>query len=383
MHRFPARAASLGEIAVMAALLAASLIGPQKDKPVTEPGAPLYEEDIAASDPIRTEQARELDKYLAGLRAGTARRGEVFTPDYSSPAAFEKSTRNLRQALRASLGFPPPGSPDPEPPSFVKAGQDEQGVYYRFRISILPGVHSVGFYIVPTGLKGRAPLVIAMHGGGGSPEIATFHGGANYHDMIRGAVARGYAVFAPQHLFTADGFPPDFRQRVDARARLVGTTITAIEIAKITRGLDVVLKRPEVDASRVAMIGLSYGGFYTLYTTALEPRIKVAVSSCYFSDRAELLDKTEPFGWADWRFTNGLSLFSDPDIVALICPRPLQVQVGSRDELFPIAAARRTAPLAAEHYRRLNLADRFRFDEFPGGHEFHGEAAWEFLKQHL
>ena len=45
-----------------------------------------------------------------------------------------------------------------------------------------------------------APLVISMHGGGGTPEMATFKGGTNYHDMVRGAVAQGYVVYAPLNI---------------------------------------------------------------------------------------------------------------------------------------------------------------------------------------
>ena len=70
-------------------------------------------------------------------------------------------------------------------------------------IPILPGVHAEGIYIVPKNHAGKTPLVIAMHGGGGSPEVALFHGGDNYHDMVRGGVKAGYVVFAPQHLFAA------------------------------------------------------------------------------------------------------------------------------------------------------------------------------------
>ena len=342
-----------------------------------------YEEDPAATDSLRTEQARELEFYVSGLRSDPARRAEVFRPDYSSVRAFQASTRKLRGVLAGALGYPPPGSPPTEPPEFRRIATDSQVVYYRFRIAVLPGVHVVGLYLVPAGLHGRAPLVVAMHGGGGSPEVATFRGGANYHDMVRGAVERGYVVWAPQHLYVVTGLPADIRQRIDTRARLAGTTITAIEIAKISRGLDVVLKRPEVDPRRVAMVGLSYGGFYTLMATALEPRIRVAVSSCYFSDRAALLDSTEPFGWSNWRFWRGLQTLTDPDIVALICPRPLQVQVGMQDDLFPVAAADRTAPAAAEHYRRLGLSDRFEYVACDGGHEWFGEPAWRFLTHHL
>ena len=196
-----------------------------------------YEEDPAATDSLRTEQARELEFYVSGLRSDPARRAEVFRPDYSSVRAFQASTRRLRGVLAGALGYPPPGSPPTEPPEFRRIATDSQVVYYRFRIAVLPGVHVVGLYLVPAGLQGRAPLVVAMHGGGGSPEVATFRGGANYHDMVRGAVERGYVVWAPQHLYVATGLPADIRQRIDTRARLAGTTITAIEIAKISRRL--------------------------------------------------------------------------------------------------------------------------------------------------
>ena len=213
--------------------------------------------------------------------------------------------------------------------------------------------------------------------------MATFNGGANYHDLVRGAVERGYVVWAPLHLFKTGDLPDNIRQRVDSQARLVGTSIVAIEVTKIVRGLDVILKRPEVDENRVAMVGLSYGGFYTLFTAALEPRIKVAVSSCWFSDRAARLAAKEPVAWLDVRFSHGTSLFSDPEMVALICPRPLQIQVAERDELFPAEDAIRTAPLAAAYYAKLGLANRFEFRAFSGVHEFHGASAWEFVARHL
>ena len=175
-------------------------------------------------------------------------------------------------------------------------------------------------------------MVIAMHGGGGSPEVALFHGGANYHDMVRGGVKRGYVVFAPQHLFNAQGYPGDIRDRIDDRMRLIGTSLTAVKIAKITRSLDVLLTRPEVDPKRVAMVGLSYGGYYALVTPALDTRIKCAVSSCYFGVQEWRYERDELGVPSDFRFTDRFTLFRDPEIVSLICPRALEIQAGSKDD---------------------------------------------------
>jgi dienelactone hydrolase len=351
----------------------------------TVPSVPptYYEEDVAASNPIRTEQAHELDAYILALKNDRNRLHSLFTPDYSSVRAYEASTHKLRQAFCDSIGYPPPGSPDAGPPELKRIGEDAIGVYYRARISIVPGVHAEGLYIVPKGKKGRLPLVIAMHGGGGSPEVALFHGGANYHDMVRGGVKRGYAVFAPQHLFSAEGYPGDIRNRTDDRLRLVGTSLTAIEIAKITRSLDVLLKRPEIDPHRVAMVGLSYGGYYALVTPALEPRIKVAVSSCYFGVQEGRYERDELSVPSDFRFKDRFTLFRDTEIVALICPRPLQIQAGAHDDNDHREPGKMIAPQAAQYYRGLGRSDDFQFQVYEGGHDFYDAPAWDFLAKHL
>ncbi len=342
-----------------------------------------YEESVSATNPLRTEQVRELDSYIQTLKQDKARLESLFHPDYASPSAYTASTRRLRQAFERSIGYPPPGKPTAEAPLFQKIGEDGIGVYYRVKISVLPGVNCLGIYIVPKGLKRRAPLVISMHGGGGSPEIALFHGGSNYHDMVRGGVKRGYVVFAPTHLFSAEGYPRDIRNRIDDRMRMVGTSLTAVEIAKISRSLDVLLKRPEVDPKRVAMVGLSYGGYYTLVTTALEPRIKAAVSSCYFGVQEGRYAQDELGIPSDFRFPDRFTLFTDRELVAMICPRALEIQAGRFDNASHRETGKVLAPLSAEFYHHLSQNDNFRFVVFEGGHDFWDATAWEFLSKHL
>ena len=333
------------------------------------PQAPLYEDNVAASDPLRAEQARELEGYIQHLKADRSR--------------AIRDVKKLRERFARSIGWPPPGKPDAEPARFTKIGEDELGNYFRAVIPVLPGVHAEGIYIVPKNITGKVPLVISMHGGGGSPEGALFHGGANYHDMVRGGVKNGYAVFAPQHLFSAPGFPGDVRNRTDERLKLLGTSLTAVEIAKITRSLDVLLKRPELDPRRVAMVGLSYGGYYALVTPALEPRIKVAVSSCYFGVQEWRYERNELGVPSDFRFPDRFTLFRDTELVALICPRALLIQAGKGDDDEHRAGGVALAPESATFYEKLGLSDRFSFLLFDGGHEFDDASAWAFLEKRL
>ena len=46
-------------------------------------------------------------------------------------------------------------------------------------------------------------------------------------------------------------------------------------------------------------------------------------------------------------------------------------------------AGKLLAPRSAAYYDQLKLGDRFQHLVFEGGHEFHDESAWEFVKKHL
>jgi hypothetical protein len=165
--------------------------------------------------------------------------------------------------------------------------------------------------------------------------------------------------------------------------RLIGTSLTAVEILKITRSLDVLLKRPEVDPHRVAMVGLSYGGYYALVTPAVDSRIKVVVSSCYFGVQEGRYDRDELSVPVDFQFKDRFALFKDSEIVALICPRPLQIQAGSHDDSDHRDPGVLLAPAAAEYYKKLGLTDLFQPLVLEGGHEFYDEPAWSFIKKYL
>ena len=156
---------------------------------------------------------------------------------------------------------------------FARMGDDEIATYYRVWIPVTQQINAYGIYIIPKDVGPTIPLMISMHGGGGSPEGALF-GPGNYNGMVRKAAEQGYAVWAPQHLFRAEGYPDDVRNQMDARLRLVGTSLTAIETAKITRPIDVLIRgaaaegHTHLDESRIGMVGLSYGGYYAIVVRA-------------------------------------------------------------------------------------------------------------------
>jgi dienelactone hydrolase len=315
------------------------------------------------------------------LTLSTAQAQTFFEEDLQVSRAFREDNHQQlihytrRMHFQKAIGYPAPGFREQAgAPRVVRIGEDAIGVYHRMWIEVAPGVATYGLFIVPRKANLPAPLVISLHGGGGIPESALFYGGANYHDQIRGAVERGYVVWAPMFVMfpfadrgKGGSIPEDVRKTLDASLRAQGTSLMGVESMKITRALDRVLERPEVQKDRVAMIGLSYGGYYTLYIAALDPRIKVAVASCSFRNTPAAKDGV----------TEGRPIdITSPEMVALVAPRPLQIQVGISDKQAPIDMVREAAAAAKK------LAN-FDYAEFEGGHEWRGDIAWAFLAKHL
>ena len=354
----------------------------QTDDPFPE----RYSEGFEASHGIRQEQFDQIAGYVERLaEQSDETRANGLKLDYSDQDAYARSLEPLRKRVCERIGFPPPLVETDAKPRWEEVAKDGYATIYRMWYEVLEGVDVYGILSVPHGLEAKAPLLICQHGGGGCPEvIAPFTGDNgdgtfNYGWMVQRALKRGYVTWAPALIFPRAGVEKiegPSRIELDKRAKRVGTSILAIELWKIQRGLDVVLERPEVDAERVGMMGLSYGGLYTQWATALDPRIKVAVSSCYFNKRKQ-------YSWDDWSFFNYLNEFTDPEICALICPRPLMVEVGDKDELFDVASARAEAEVAGKHWERLGVPERFRFVEFEGVHEFWGGEAYEFVEPFL
>jgi hypothetical protein len=84
-------------------------------------------------------------------------------------------------------------------------------------------------------------------------------------------------------------------------------------------------------------------------------------------------------------FVPGLARFGEMhDIAGLVAPRPMLVESGTRDPLFPVAAARRGLALARSGpWAAFGAQDQLEEDLFEGRHRINGEAAYAFLARKL
>ncbi len=147
--------------------------------------------------------------------------------------------------------------------------------------------------------------------------------------------------------------------------------------------LDVLCAHPLVDESRVAASGLSFGGTCTFFLAALDERVRVAIVSGYLASwRAA---HTVPWNMCGSQVMPGqLGAIEHVDIAALIAPRPLLVESGSDDDIFPATAARATVAQLRPVYERAGApVDALQHDVFEGDHRWYGITAPAFLERWL
>lgn len=307
--------------------------------------------------------ADTLEQLLQSKEAAAQKPRAAYAKDiFSDP---ERYRTELRQILGWPLTEPRPQSA-PAVHSELIAKEDGYSIY-RMQFDILDGVKFYGLLFRLHGNEPR-PLVLAQHGRLGTPELISgmYGSSSNYNDMLQRILRQGVHVFAPQLLLWDDCYHVAFdRDAVDARLKRLGGSITALELYELSRVLDYFETQSYV--TNFGMVGLSYGGFFTLFTAALDTRIRSAVSCSYFNTR-------DQYAFTDWCLPNAANTFDDAQIACLVYPRRLCLEMGNQDNLFDHRRSTRSYEIIKE-LAKDHGTDWVELIVFDGLHEFHRDDA--------
>ncbi len=323
------------------------------------------------------------DEYYKGINSIIEeRRKEVdsIRAEYINPEKAAANREFYREELKKLFGWPlteyDKFAAQPMDVKTEKRFETDDATVFSVQLEVMPELWFYGLYYENKKKTDGQPFVIVQHGGAGGPEtLAEMWGPSNYSLIADRIVKRGANAFLPGLLLWAkedapewiDKFRPfekDERDYADFRLRQVGGSITAVEILAIRRVIKYYIEKGVASVGHIGMTGLSYGGFYTLMTTACEPIIDAAYISCQFSDRYTY-DQ-----WPDWIFDGAALKFLDAEIAALIAPRPLFIEEGDEDDFFKtepfISECKRTEPF----YAAAGAAEKLKYRSFRGGHQF-------------
>lgn len=190
------------------------------------------------------------------------------------------------ESLKSVLGAPPDVSPLEA--EILSTEELSDHIRQKIRYQVSPGDWSFAYLLIPANRGDqKLPTVYCHHRHNqdwtlGKSEVIGISGDA---DEALGAelVKRGYIVFAPDAISFEDRRPdPDagannnFREL--AMRLLRGETLLKKVIWDVSRGLDYLETRPEVDMSRIAFVGHGYGAKMAIWSAAFDERIRASAA---------------------------------------------------------------------------------------------------------
>lgn len=339
-------------------------------------GNKIYEENPNVADDYR-------QKYLNGINDFINAQNELskkVRDSYFDITFLKENPEKYRNKFKEMIGID--ALPKCEKSAECKKiGSDD--ICDLYRLVVYP-VKEIPFYcllMVPHGIT-DAPLFIAQHGGGGTPELCCdIYGTNNYNHLAQRALKRGAVILAPQLLLWATEETKTMRahnikhnrQEIDASLKRFGASITALEIIGIIKSIDYATTLAFVNSDKIVMAGLSYGGYFTLHTMAVDTRIKAGYTAAAFNDR-------NVYDWPDWCYKNSSNKFHDAEIAAICAPRKLYISVGKDDQTFNYQTAISEVERAKSYFKSLGIENNIRFNLWDGAHTIpDNDEAYEFL----
>jgi dienelactone hydrolase len=366
-------------------------------KPLTRDG------DLAA------QMVEGIDKYLMGeLAASVEHRKAYWKPDYSSPAAYQKSIQANRDRLKKMLGVVEARVPftdldyvsSTNSPALVAQTKDYK--VFAVRWPVLPDVEGDGLLLEPTGKV--VASVVAIPDADWTPEmlVGLAAGVPEKSQYARRLAELGCRVLIPTLIDRKDTYSGNpalgrmtnqpGREFIYRMAYEMGRHIIGYEVQKILAAVDWFAR--EKNHPPIGVMGYGEGGLLALYAAAGDdgvtaderPRIRTVVVSGYFGPREGV--------WKEPIYRNVFGLlkeFGDENLVQLVayerefvvekCPVP-------KIDGPPKPAQGRTgaAPGKLETPDRDSDAEMLkRLDKLPGGKK-PGWVTWNELMgpgQHL
>ncbi len=240
----------------------------------------------------------------------------------------------------------------------------------KLRYEALPGLWIPALLYEPEKLSGKVPVVLNVNGHVGGP------GKAYVPKQIRciNQAKRGMLALNVEWVGMGQLGTPGFYHYRANQLDLCGTSGVAVHYLGMSRALDLLLQHPNADPSRVAVTGLSGGGWQTIFISALDPRVTLSNPVAGYSSFRTRARHLSDLGDSE-QTPNDMATVADYcHLTAMLAPRATLLTKNSKDDCC-FAAGHALPPLleAARPIFQLygkEHALQFHINDVPGTHNY-------------
>ncbi|ADD02971.1 Acetyl xylan esterase [Thermoanaerobacter italicus Ab9] len=317
--------------------------------------------------------------------------------ELDDPSGFEQWRVQLKGKVIKLLGdFP---ERVPLEPQVLECKEFDNYIREKVVFHSAPYIDVPAYILLPKGIQGKVPGVVALHGHGYGKNdlVGLWEDGTERSipdgyqgDFALEIVRRGMAVIVPDQIGFGErremedierGYDANSCRKLAFWAHMLGKTAVGMRVWDVMRSIDYLATLPQVDQDRIGCMGISGGGTTTLFAAALDERIKAAVISGYLNT---FKDSIMSIYHCECNYIPGILKYAEMyDIASMIAPRPLLIENGTKDMLFPIEAANAAYEHVKRAYKLLKAEDKLDRDVFEGRHRISGRKAYDWLERWL
>jgi cephalosporin-C deacetylase-like acetyl esterase len=312
----------------------------------------------AAAQPAPQAGDAAIEKYLAQQ---AARCSERVLEGATTLKEWQDKRARLKQEYFYMLGLAPLPEKTPLQAKITGTLECDNFVIDKLHFQSRPGLYVTGNLYRPKKAEGKLPAVLyvcghARRGRNGNKTAFQDHG--------MWFASNGYICLIIDTLQL--GEVPGMHDGTVHQGRwwwqAAGYTPAGVECWNGIRAIDYLVSRPDVDAERIAVTGISGGGAATFWIAAADERVKCAVPVSGMSDlesyvtnkvinrHCDCMLLVNAYGW-EWT-----------TIAALVAPRPLLFANSDTDIYFPMDGNRRIIERLRTLYKlygKPELADEY------------------------
>ncbi|MBI1929976.1 acetylxylan esterase, partial [Candidatus Poribacteria bacterium] len=259
--------------------------------------------------------------------------------------------------------------------------QTEKGYRIRkLRYEALPGLWIPALLYEPIEIQGKVPAILNVNGHVGPK------GKAIEYEQIRciNLAKRGMLALHPEWLVFGELEGFDYKHNRLAYLDLCGLSGLAVFYLAMRGGVDVLLDYPSTDPQRLAMTGLSGGGWQTILLSALDTRISTIVPNAGYIGLESRVVHRGDIGDLEQNPTDLVSIADYPHLTAMLAPRPALLIYNEKDDCCFVSERARPSVYdpVIPFYRLFGAEGDFEYHENrdPGTHNYDQDNRQQFYR---
>ena len=293
-------------------------------------------------------------------------------PSVRSAAEWKAKAREYRQNVLNKVVFRGEAAKWRDTPLQVEWSAVIEGLpgyrIRKLRFEAVPGWWIPALLYEPTKLSGKRPVVLNVNGHDGKGKAADYKQIRCINQAKRGMIALNVEWIGMGQ------FASRMSHYQMNQMDLCGTAGIAPFFLNMSKGLDVLLSHPNADPKRVAVAGLSGGGWQTIFISSLDERVTLANPVAGYSSFKTRARHGMDLGDSE-QTPNDLALYADyTHLTALLANRAALLTYNAKDNCC-FTAGHALPPLLAAAQPIFRLLGRGEFlrshiNHDPGSHNF-------------